>query len=87
MRKDKIMRKSSRLGAVLLAVAVIASACGGSSEVESDQAALLEELEAQVEKLTAEAEAAEQAAAEPIPEPRRLRPNRLWNKRLRWRKS
>ena len=63
------MRKSSRLGAVLLAVAVIASACGGSSEVESDQAALLEELEAQVEELTAEAEAAEQAAAEPIPEP------------------
>ena len=63
------MGTKKRVGALVVAIALIASACGGGSEVEAEQAALLEELEAQVEELTAEAEAAEQAAAEPIPEP------------------
>lgn len=63
------MRRNTRISAVLVAVSLIASACGGGADVDTDQTALLEELEAQVEELTAEAEAREQAAAELTPDP------------------
>ena len=63
------MGTKKRFGALVVAIALIASACGGGSEVEAEQAALLEELEAQVDELTAQADAAEQPAAEPAPEP------------------
>ena len=57
------MPKKTQVSAAFLAVALTASACGGTSEAEAEQAALLDELEAQVEELTAEAEAAQEAAA------------------------
>ena len=63
------MGTKKRFGALVVAIALIASACGGGSEVEAEQAALLEELEAQVEELTAQTDTAEQQAAEPAPEP------------------
>ena len=61
------MAINTRFGAGLIAIALIASACGGGSEVASDQEALLEELEAQVEELQAEAEERDAAAVTTAP--------------------
>ena len=55
---------NTRMGGLILAVALVASACGGASEIETEQAAQLEELEAALAELTEENEAAEQEAAD-----------------------
>ena len=51
------MDKNTRFGALVLTFALVASACGGDSSVEADQAEQLAELQAQIEELESQADA------------------------------
>ena len=61
------MGMKTRFGALALAVALVATACGGNSTVEADQAAQLAELEAQLEELENRAAAPAETTTTAVP--------------------